>query len=51
MRIATWNMERLKHIAPMDEICALLDKARADILVLTEIDTRICPKSKILSVP
>ena len=51
MRIATWNIERLKHIAQMDEICALLDKAKADILVLTETDTRICPKSKILSVP
>lgn len=46
MRIATWNIERLKHIAQMDEICALLDKANADILVLTETDTRICPKSK-----
>lgn len=43
MRIATWNIERLKHIAQMDEIYALLDKARADILVLTETDTRICP--------
>lgn len=46
MRIATWNIERLKHIAQMDEICALLDKENADILVLTETDTRICPKSK-----
>ena len=46
MRIATWNIERLKHIAQMDEICALLDKANADILVLTETDARICPKSK-----
>lgn len=41
MRIATWNIERLKHIAQIDKICALLDKTNADILVLTETDTRI----------
>lgn len=46
MKIATWNMERLKHITQADEICALLDKTNADILVLTETDTRISPKFK-----
>ena len=44
MRIATWNVERLKHKAHLQEI---LDKCRdinADILVLTETDSRICPE-------
>lgn len=41
MRIATWNIERLKHIAEKEEleqICVGLD---ADILVLTESDNRL----------
>ena len=46
MRVATWNVERLKHIAKKDKIHACLEKANADILVLTETDRRICPKFK-----
>lgn len=41
MRIATWNIERLKHISEknnIEKLCADLD---ADILVLTEADNRI----------
>ena len=44
MRIATWNVERLKHKNKLDEILAECEKARADILVLTETDSRIMPK-------
>lgn len=43
MKIATWNIERLKHFRQIDKIYAELDKLNADILVFTESDTRICP--------
>ena len=41
MKIATWNVERLKHIGQLDEIAAACAKVKADILVLTETDSRI----------
>lgn len=41
MKIATWNIERLKHFTKIDKIYADLDKVNADILVLTETDTKI----------
>lgn len=44
MRIATWNIERLKHFREIDKIHAHLNDVNADILVLTEVDTRICPE-------
>lgn len=43
MRIATWNVERLKHFRQIDAILAACESARADILVLTETDERLCP--------
>ncbi|MCM1166640.1 MAG: endonuclease/exonuclease/phosphatase family protein [Ruminococcus sp.] len=39
MKIATWNIERLKH-GP-DRLGAAVDKIGADILVLTEYDERL----------
>ena len=41
MIIATWNVERLKHRRRLDEIASRCMDAHADILVLTEADTRI----------
>ena len=46
MRIATWNVERLKHRRDLDEILSLCTKAAADILVLTETDGRLKPEYK-----
>ena len=46
MRIATWNIERLKHIARKDDLYRIIDKQRANILVLTETDSRIYPYYK-----
>lgn len=46
MRIATWNIERLKHKADSDKIYEKIYDAKADILVLTETDTRISPEYK-----
>ena len=43
MRIATWNVERLKHIRSLPEIVAVCDSLQSDILVLTESDERIMP--------
>ena len=43
MRIATWNVERLKHQKALAEIISLCDKAKADILVLTETDCQVSP--------
>lgn len=39
MKIATWNVERLKH--KLDEIIYSCEQTKADILVLTETDQRI----------
>lgn len=41
MKIATWNVERLKHINRLPEIVNAINRVDADILVLTESDTRI----------
>ena len=43
MRIATWNVERLKHHRDMDVMLKEIEKVAADILVLTETDTRLHP--------
>lgn len=41
MRIATWNIQRLKHISDIVQINSILDGLKADILVLTEADSRV----------
>jgi len=43
MRIATWNVERLRHRRDIDTMLLEIDKADADILVLTETDARLRP--------
>ncbi len=44
MKIATWNVERLKHRKNLDEITDICNRTQADILVLTENDINIRPK-------
>ena len=44
MKIATWNVERLKHKKLLDEMLHSIDEVNADILVLTETDQRLHPK-------
>ena len=44
MRIATWNVERLRHRKSIDKILSAIEGVQADILVLTESDKRIIPK-------
>ncbi len=46
MRIATWNVERLKHKSELSGILDRCKEASADILVLTETDTQIHPAYK-----
>lgn len=41
MKIATWNVERLKHRSSLDRIIRLCSETRADVLVLTESDQQI----------
>jgi hypothetical protein len=41
MRIATWNIERLKHKTDLVLINSTLTGQKADILVLTETDNRV----------
>ena len=41
MRIVTWNVERLKHNDKLEEIKRCCLDAKADILVLTETDSRL----------
>lgn len=43
MKIATWNVERLKHKKSLSEIKAACEQVRADILVLTETDELVKP--------
>ena len=43
MKIATWNVERLKHKKHLDQIQWLCNSIQADILVLTETDKRLHP--------
>ena len=46
MKIATWNIERLKHRKDLDEIIDICNSVQADILVLTENDMDIQPYYK-----
>lgn len=41
MKIATWNIERLKHFASLQTICSICSNLDADVLVLTETDERV----------
>lgn len=41
MKIATWNIERLKHRKSLDKIVDKCINVKADILVLTESDESI----------
>ena len=41
MKMATWNIERLKHKSDIVRINSALDELKADILVLTETDNRV----------
>lgn len=43
MKIATWNVERLKHKSDLSEMKRICEDIRADILVLTETDARLHP--------
>lgn len=43
MRIATWNIERLKHKKELDKILFEVQRVKADILILTETDEQIHP--------
>lgn len=43
MKIATWNVERLKHKKHLEQIQGLCDSVHTDILVLTETDSRLKP--------
>ena len=46
MKIAAWNVERLKHKRDLNTILSECSKIAADILVLTENDERITPEYK-----
>lgn len=46
MRIATWNVERLKHKSELPSILNYCMRTKADILVLTETDRQIQPNYK-----
>lgn len=46
MKIASWNVERLKHKKLLDKIKLICEQLQADILVLTETDEQICPDYK-----
>jgi endonuclease/exonuclease/phosphatase family metal-dependent hydrolase len=41
MKIATWNIERLKHATKLGRMRMEIEKQDADVLVLTEADTRL----------
>ena len=41
MKIATWNVERLKHKKSLDDIISACEQVQADILVLTETDEQV----------
>jgi hypothetical protein len=41
MKIATWNIERLKHATKLVRMRMEIEKQDADVLVLTEADTRL----------
>jgi len=44
VKIATWNVERLRHKKLLDEMLHSIEDVNADILVLTETDQRLHPK-------
>ena len=46
MKIATWNVERLKHRKSLEEIIDICNRTQADILILTENDDAIQPDYK-----
>lgn len=41
MKIATWNIERLKHKNKIQEITRILEEIDADIVILTETDNQV----------
>ena len=41
MRVATWNIERLRHKNELDNIVANCEQVAAEILVLTETDSQV----------
>ncbi len=41
MKIVPWNIERLKHATKMERMRMAIEKQDADVLVLTEADTRL----------
>ena len=43
MKVATWNVERLKHKDKIAEINSICNSLSADILVLTETDSALKP--------
>ncbi len=43
MRIATWNVERLKHQRELGRIIDACERVKADILILTETDAQVKP--------
>ena len=45
MKIATWNVERLKKKKYLPEIISEIEKINADILILTETDSQISPEN------
>jgi endonuclease/exonuclease/phosphatase family metal-dependent hydrolase len=45
MKIATWNIERLKHHARLNLITDAIDHLQADICILTETDSRVKTKN------
>ena len=45
MKIATWNVERLKKKKYLPEILSEIEKIDADILILTETDSQILPEN------
>lgn len=46
MKIATWNVERLKHKAQLEMLKSECERIGADVLVLTETDQRLRPDFK-----
>lgn len=44
MKIATWNIERLKHKRELDKIIHNCEQIQADVLVLTETDEQAHPQ-------
>jgi exonuclease III len=46
MKIATWNVERLKHKKSLNRIIQMCEEIQADILVLTETDEQVSPSYK-----